>query len=40
MNADGSNPVNLTNHPGDDKYPGLVAGRHHDRLCLGPGWEL
>jgi Tol biopolymer transport system component len=21
MNADGSNPVNLTNHPGDDKYP-------------------
>ena len=36
MNADGSNQTNLTNNPADDYAPGLVAGRHQDRLHRAP----
>ena len=36
MNADGSGQTNLTNNPGDDGAPRLVAGRQPHRLLLQP----
>ena len=36
MNADGSNPVQLTDSPGPDGVAGLVAGRHAHRVRVGP----
>jgi len=39
MGSDGSNPVNLTNHPGDDKFPAWSRTAPRSP-CLGPGWKL